>query len=120
MPRSLLHYKISWKSMVMEHDYYLLVLDNSSFATEVNSIQELSDILVAHKANLVNQRGGSTDELDIVSGEDQFVLDCVGPGNGHSWKHLDHSDTFLSQEVTDLNLCSILHNVDVDGEMGVY
>lgn len=106
--------------MAMEHDYYLLVLDNSSFATEVNSIQELSDILVAHKANLVNQRGRSTDKLDIVSRKDQFVLDCVGPGNGHSWKHLDHSDTFLSQEVTDLNLCSILHDIDVDGEMGVY
>lgn len=40
------------------------------------------------------------DEVDVVSGDDDLVLLSLRFLNGNTFKHLDVSDTLLSQEVT--------------------
>lgn len=81
------------------------------------------------------------DEVDVVSGDDDLVLLSLRFLNGNTFKHLDVSDTLLSQEVTieserrvsfnretskrrrinvpDLDGLLVVGDDDVDGEMGV-
>lgn len=81
------------------------------------------------------------DEVDVVSGDDDLVLLSLRFLNGNTFKHLDVSDTLLSQEVTieserrvsfnretskrrrinvpDLDGLLVVGDDNVDGEMGV-
>lgn len=81
------------------------------------------------------------DKVDVVSGDDDLILLSLRFLNGNTLKHLDVSDTLLSQEVTirekerrsqlhqvernkrcnvpDLDGLLVVGDDDVDGEMGV-
>lgn len=97
----------------------LLVLEQCALAANIDAIQELADILVLHKAHLVDECARPADQLDVVSSKDELILG-LRPLDRHASKHVYNAYTLLSQEVTDLHLVSLTLNVDVDGEMCVY
>ena len=95
-----------------------LVLDNSRSLGNVNTIQELSDILVLDSAFVSDGSGGLGDLFNVVSLKDELILD-VGHGNLGSLEHWAISDEFLSQKVSDLEGRSVVTDNGVDGEMCV-
>lgn len=95
-----------------------LLLSDDSLLGDVDSIEELTDILVAGEAGLVDEGSRAGDELDVVSDELDLVLGG-GAGSCDSVEHLDLADELLSEEVTDLNSLVGVGNVDVDGEVVV-
>jgi hypothetical protein len=101
----------------------LCVLNNVAPLRNVETVQELSDILVANTASLLDVGGTLRDVLDAVSGKLKLVLDVLGGLDVDSGPHVDPSDDLLANEVSDLNLPAVgilvLLKVDVDGEMGV-
>lgn len=101
----------------------LCVLNDVAPLRNVETVQELSDILVANTADLLDVGGTLGDVLDAVSGELELILDVLGGLNVDTGPHVDPSDDLLANEVSDLNLEAVgilvLLNVDVDGEMGV-
>lgn len=96
-----------------------LVLSNGSSLGDVDTVQELSDILVSHSGDLLNVSSRLGDVLQRVASEDQLVL--LGSGDLHSdtFQNIDSSHLLLSQEVSDLDHGSIVQNIDVDREMGI-
>jgi len=101
----------------------LLLLDNVATLRDVETVQELSDILVADSADLLDVGSGLRDLLEIVTGELELVLDVLGSLDIDTVGQDDATDDLLAQEVSDLNLHAVglvvLLEVDVDGEMGV-
>jgi hypothetical protein len=101
----------------------LCVLNNVAPLRNVETVQELSDILVAYAAGLLDVGGALGDVLDAVSGELKLVLDVLGGLDVDTRPHVDPSDDLLANEVSDLNLPAVgllvLLKVDVDREMGV-
>lgn len=125
----------------------LLLLDVAPLGN-VDTVQELTDILVANAADLLDVGGGLGDSLDGVALEDELVLDVLGGLDLNTLTAGDAADELLAQEVTahivsipdfsqsrlivprsswcsipDLNNPKagvvVLVKVDVDGEMGV-
>lgn len=100
-----------------------LLFNNVTPLRHVQTVQELSDILVADTADLLDVGGALGDVLDAVSGELELVLDVLGSLDVDAGPHVDPSDDLLANEVSDLNLEAVgllvLLDVDVDGEMGI-
>ncbi len=71
------------------------------------------------KAYLVNKSSRARDKFNIVSGENKLIFNILGAVACDASKHVDNTDTLLSQEITDLNNLSLLLNVNVNGEMCV-
>jgi len=67
---------------------------------ETYTVEELSDILVADEGLTVDVSGGLRNQIDVVSRDDDLILLSLGFSNGNTFKHLDVTDTLLSQEVT--------------------
>lgn len=101
----------------------LCVLNNVAPLRNVQTVQELSDILVANTADLLDVGGALGDVLEAVSGELELVLDVLGGLDVDTGPHVDPSDDLLANEVSDLNLEAVgllvLLDVDVDGKMGI-
>lgn len=114
----------------------------------VDTVKELTDILVADAADLLDVGGGLGDVLDGVAAEDKLVLDVLGGLDVNTLTESDAADELLAEEVPahsisvspfpclssifprsswcrvpDLNnpeaSVVVLVKVDVDGEMGV-
>ena len=64
--------------------------------------------------------GRAVHQLDVVSGDDEFVLDGLRALNLAARQHVNDADALLAQEVTNLNALSSLRDVDVDREMRVH
>jgi hypothetical protein len=86
---------------------------------DVDTIQELTDILVLDGGSLLDVGSGLGDVGKIVSDEGDLVLLVLGVEDGDTLQHGDLHDDLLTQEVADLNGLLIIGNNDVDGEMGV-
>jgi hypothetical protein len=96
----------------------LVVIDNQSLLAHVDTVQELSDILVLDLGDLLDLRAVDAEVLNAVALEDDFVLDLRAV-NGDSLDHLHSADDLLSQEVADLDQVLGVRDVNVDGEMRV-
>ena len=100
-----------------------LLLNDVAPLRNVKTIQELSDILVADTADLLDVGGALGDVLEAVSGELELILDVLGSLDVDTGPHVDPSDDLLADEVSDLNLEAVgilvLLDVDVDGKMGI-
>jgi hypothetical protein len=83
----------------------------------------LSDILVAHPADLLNIGSALRDVLQVVAEQDNLVLLVLGDLDVDALGHLHPAHNLLANEVADLDLeqarLGVLVDVDVDGEMGV-
>lgn len=96
-----------------------LSLDNGVLASAVDTVQELSDIFVAHKSSTVEESSRLGNEVNVVTLNEDLVLLCLVLLDGNTIEHLDVTDTLLAQEVADLGGLLVTGNDDVDGEMGV-
>lgn len=89
----------------------------------IQTIQELPDILVSYSANLLDVGGALRDVLEGISEQDELILLCRRHLNVNSWLHDNSSDDLLANEVSDFDLVKsslvVLVYVDVDGEMCV-
>lgn len=98
-----------------------LFLNDVAFFRDVQTVQELSDILISYSANLLDVGGGLGDVFEGVSGKDKLILDVLGLLDIDTLVHGDSSDNLLANEVTDLNLeetrFAVLGNTNVDWEM---
>merc|ERR1711915_271908 len=88
------------------------------FLRDVDSVEELSDILVLHQHALLDGSSGLGYQFEVVSFEGDFVLlsgldalDSLGHG------HAPH--VFLTQEISHLNGATTILDGNIDGEMGV-
>lgn len=100
---------------------HLSVLVDQTTLGNVDTIQELTDILVSDSADLLDVSGVLRNSLQGVTGKDQLILLGGGGLNGDTVKDLHLSDSLLTQEVSDLDvlLAVNLNNVDIDWEMRV-
>ena len=114
---------------------YLLVIlallsDAQLLIRDVDTIKELTDILVSHQHRLIDlssyilskmsslTRSGHS--FDIVSLKNDFILLSLRLGHSHSFEHVDMTHSLLSKEVTHLHLLSLLVDSNIDGEVGIH
>lgn len=86
---------------------------------DVDTVQELTDILVSDSASLLDVGSGLGDVLKGVTGENELVLLGLRGLDGDALTDRNVTDLLLTQEVSDLNDLAVLQEVDVDGEMGI-
>ncbi|GBE59607.1 membrane protein, putative [Babesia ovata] len=98
----------------------LKLLVNKAFLADVDTVEELPDVLVPDQGALVDERSRPADALYVHTGEDDLILDGVGLLDFNAWQHLDNPDALLSQEVPDFNRLSVISDVRVDGKVRVY
>lgn len=96
-----------------------LLLNDVGLLGNVDTIEELSDILVSDSAGLLDVSTSLRDVLNGVTNNGDLVLLVGGDLGGAALVDGDLSDLLLSQEVSDLDNGTVLDEVDVDGEMGV-
>ena len=86
---------------------------------DVDTVQELSDILVLDSGALLDSGSGLGHGLDVVSGDVELVLHGLGDLNSDSLGHWHDSEELLAQEVSDFEDVAALDDGAVDGEMSV-
>lgn len=96
----------------------LVVGTNATLLADVDSIEELTDILFLDAGDVVDLGSRLGHLLEVVSGEDDLVLD-VGRADGDSVEHVDGTVDLLSQEVDDLDDLSVVTDGGRDGEVCV-
>lgn len=84
---------------------------------DVNTIKELTQILLADVGGTLDLGGGEGDEGNVVATELDLVLDVSGSDVLDALGDFDLADALLSKEVTDLD--GVAGEGDVDGEMRV-
>ena len=107
-----------------------LLSDTQLLLRHVDTVQELTDILVSHQHRLVDlssylsqtlrspTRSGHS--LDVVTLQNDLILLGLGLGDSHSLQHVDVAHSLLTEEVTNLHLLSLLVDGNVDGEVSVH
>jgi hypothetical protein len=99
------------------------LINHVALLRDVETVQELPDILVPHPANLLDVRSALRDSLERVTEKDQLILLVLRDLSLDTGLHHDIPDDLLADEVTDLDLpvasLGVLVQVDVDGKMGV-
>ncbi|KAH3674063.1 hypothetical protein OGATHE_002043 [Ogataea polymorpha] len=97
-------------------------LHNVASFRNIDTVQELSDILVSDPADLLNVCARLRHVLERVSLDNELVFLGGGDDGLAALPHLDFSEPFFSQEVSDLDvlLTILVHNVDVDREVGIH
>lgn len=110
---------------------FLIFLGDAQFLfRHVDTIKELTDILVAHQHRQMNLRGypshlhtnhtRNRHSLDIISLKNDLILLSIRLRHSHSLLHGDVTHSLLSEEVTNLHLLSLLVDGYVDGEVSVH
>lgn len=97
----------------------LKLLLNKALLRDVDTVQELTDILVADSGDLLDVSSRLGDILKRVSGKDQLILLGSRDLDVNTLGDLNLTNTLLTQEVSDLNNSSVINDVNVDGEMCV-
>lgn len=68
---------------------------------------------------MVDHSSGLGDLLDVVTGEDDLILDLGGAVDLDAGEHLDDTLELLTKEVVDVDLLLVLRDEAVDGEMRI-
>lgn len=97
---------------------YLLLSGNCSLLRHVNSVKELTKILMSNIGGLLDLCASHGNHSNVISDKLNLILDISGSYVGNSLRKWNLTYTTLSQEVTDLNVVSVTGNID--GEMRVY
>jgi len=97
---------------------YLLSFDEGLLGNE-NSVEELTLILAANPADLLDLGAAERKSSVVDSVEDDLTLDFVGVADDGAAHHLDDLVLLATKEVLDGDLGSVLGDNDVDGEMSV-
>lgn len=100
-----------------------LVLNNVTLLGNVQTVQELSDVLVADLANLLDIGSALRHALQRVTRQDKLILLVLRQLDIDAFLHDDSADNLLADKVSDLHLPQTglftLVQVHVDGEMCV-
>jgi len=102
------------------HGRFLLVgtLD-LTLLRDVDTVQELTNILVLNGGGLLDVGSRLGDISQVVTGQDDLILLVLGDNDLDTLQHGDLEENLLTNKVTDLNRLLIISNNDVDGEMGI-
>ena len=87
-----------------------LILNDVALVADVNTIEELTDILVADKGGGVDISADLGDGLDVVTGEDDLTLD-VGVAHGHALTELDLAVVLVTEELADDKGAVLINNL---------
>lgn len=98
--------------------YTLLLLGHRSLLGDVDSIKELTQILVADVGLSLNLSGSEGNQGNIVSTELNLILNIVRTDILHALEKLNLTHPLLSKEVTNLN--NVAGKSDIDGKVRVY
>lgn len=98
----------------------LIVLNNVQLLRHVQTVQELTDILVLDRRRVLDVGGRLGHGFEVVTFEDQLVLLLGRIDDGHTGCHMYLADVLLAEEVTDLDDGVVLGGDAIDGEMGIY
>lgn len=85
----------------------------------VDTVQELSVVLVSDLAGLGDLSAGEGEVLVVNTFEDDLVLEGFTHLAGASWEHINLVYFFTTQEVLDFNGLGVLGDDGVNGEMSV-
>jgi hypothetical protein len=96
-----------------------LLLNNGGLGLDVDTVKELTDILVLHGAHLVHDGSLAGDDLEVIALKHELVLHLGGIGTVDLHASGDElaADALLTEEVADLDHLAL--NGDVDGKMGI-
>jgi len=86
---------------------------------DVDTIQELSDILVLDQSRLMDEGARQRNVVKIVSFDGDFILNILLLGDLDTIKHGNSSVVFLTNEILNFDSLVILGDVGVNGEMGI-
>lgn len=78
-----------------------LFLDNVGALRHVDTVQELSDILVSYTADLLDVGGGLGDGFEGVARQLELILDVLGSLDIDARLHHDLAHKLLAQEVAE-------------------
>ena len=106
-------------SVLQKNDLFVLLRLDGGLLGDVDTVQELSDILVLDSSALLDSGSGLGDGFDVVSRDEELILHGLGDFDSDSWGHWDDSEELLAQEVSDFEDVTALDNGAVDGEMSV-
>lgn len=98
----------------------LIVLNNVQLLRHVQTVQELTDILVLDSCRVLDVRRRLGHGLQVVALEDQLVLLLGRVDDGDAGRHQHLANVLLAEEVADLDDGVVLGGDAVDGEMGVH
>jgi len=112
-----------FKNTKFEEPILLRGFLNIALLRNVQTVQELPNILVAHSADLLDICRTLGNILERVTEQLQLILLVFRRLDFDSWLHNDSADNLLTDEISDLNFIQasliVLVHVDVDWEMGI-
>lgn len=95
-------------------------MNNSVALGDVDTIQELTNILVTDTASLLNVGSGLGDIFKIVTSDNQLILLGRRSFTADTFTHLDLESHLLTQKVADLDsVVGTIHN-NVDGKVSIH
>lgn len=97
----------------------LFLLNDVSLIRDVNTIEELSDILPLNETDMMDHSSALGDELNIGPLDNKLILNVSGAIAGDIAVHFDATNTLLAQKVSDFARLFVISAGDVDGEMSV-
>ncbi len=93
---------------------------NSTLFGNVDTIKELTNILVSHTGSTTNFGASSGDLDNVICFKFNLVLDVSGTGVLNFSRELNTTNAFFTKEITDLNSVALVVVVDVDGKVRVH
>merc|ERR1712212_1249740 len=99
--------------------YYLFWDNDGGLLGDVQTIQELTDILVLDSGRLLDTCCRLGNGFDVVAVNVELVLLGLGDLDGDARGHGHLAEELLTQEVANLQKGTALNNCAVDGEMGI-
>ena len=94
-----------------------LLSGDGSLLGNVNSIKELTQILITDVGRLLNLSSSKRNKSNVISTEENLIL-LFRPSVLHSLQKRNLTNPLLSKEVTNLHIISVKGNID--GEMRVH
>ena len=99
--------------------YLLVIFDNKALLRHVDTIQKLTDILVAGNARLVDKSARARHIFDRVAADFNLILHVSRADDFYTRGHVDDTGTLLTQKVTDFHSGAIIGQIHVKGKMGI-
>lgn len=97
---------------------FLLVADNRGTLAHIDAVQELADVLVLHRRNLLDGGRRLGDVVDGGTAQHNLVL-LLSHVDSDTGRHRHAAHNLLTQVVADLNDRLVVDDGDVDGEVRV-
>jgi len=104
---------------IKDETAFLQFLDDVTFLGHIDTVQELSDILVSNQADLVDVCTGLGNFLDGNTRNNKLILLSLGDLSLDILWNVNSSELLVTQEVSDLDnlMAVLLDNRDIDREM---